>query len=239
MSKRFIVDENNIDKAENILIVGGEEVHHINVLRYKIGDKVYINNYELEIQSITKDTLVGKVIGNMPKKGEPKVQITLIQSYLKSDKMDYVVQKAVELGAKNIIPVISKNTVVKLDEKDKMKKKERLTKIAKEAIEQCGRTDNVTIDNVTNLNNIDFKQYDLILVCHERSNNKLKDIVKNINDNKNIAVIIGPEGGLEQNEVDNILNKNKNCKDILLGDRVLRAETASFMILSVLSYELE
>ena len=238
MSKRFIVDNENIQIIGDSITVSGAEVHHINVLRYNIGDKVYINNNEVLIEKIGKNVLEGKIVGNLEKRGEPSVNVTLIQSYLKSDKMDYVVQKAVELGVKNIIPILTKNTVVKLDEKDKIKKVERLSKIAKEAIEQCGRTDNVNIENVTNLKNIDYTKYDSVLICHEKSNTNLKGVITKIKEYKNIAVIVGPEGGLDEAEVEEIL-KFSNTKDILLGERVLRAETAGFMILSILSYELD
>lgn len=236
MSKRFIVEEENIIKQEQQLIVKGEEVHHINVLRYKIGDRVYINEYELVITELAKDILKGEIVGSLPKKGIPNVNITLLQSYLKSDKMDYVVQKAVELGVKNIIPILTKNTIVKLDSKDKIKKVERLSKIAKEAVEQCGRADNVTVENVEELSKVNFKNYDIVLVCHETSKVNFKEVINNIKGKKSIAVVIGPEGGLEDNEVNKIL-ENSNAKDILLGDRILRAETASLAVLSVLAYE--
>lgn len=238
MSKRFVVDENNITIESNQAIVKGDEVHHINVLRYKINDTVYINEYELKITKLGKDVLEGTIIGNLPQKGIPKVNITLIQSYLKSDKMDYVVQKAVELGVKNIIPVITKNTIVKLEEKDKLKKVDRLSKIAKEAIEQCGRTDTVNVENVQELSNLDFSKYDVVFVCHETSEINLKDKLENIKCSKNIAVVIGPEGGLESTEVEKML-QNSNTTDISLGERILRAETASLAILSILGYELD
>lgn len=238
MAKRFIVDENNILVQENAITVKGEEVHHINVLRYKVGDKLYINSHEIEITKLSKEVLNGNIIGNLPQKGVPRVSITLIQSYLKSDKMDYVVQKAVELGVKNIIPAISKNTIVKLDEKDKLKKVERLSKIAKEAVEQCGRADTVIVQNVQNLSNLDMSCYEMVLICHETSNIKLKEVIENIKNLNNIAVIIGPEGGLDEQEVKEILKKT-NTQDISLGERILRAETASLSILSILSYELE
>lgn len=241
MSKRFITDNNNIMKVDNIIEIVGDEVHHINVLRYKVGDTLYINEYEVMIEKISKDIIIGKIVGNMPQKGEPPVSITLLQSYLKSDKMEYVVQKAVELGAKSILPAISKNTVVKFDGKDKLKKKERLIKIAKEAVEQCGRTDSVFIDDIKDLRNVDFSVYDIVIVCHESSNislSKTIDKLKKSIDIKNVAVVIGPEGGLDENEVKNILSF-KNSFDVSLGERILRAETASFMILSILSYEFE
>lgn len=237
MSKRFIVDESNIFVDEQHLVVRGDEVHHINVLRYKVGDAVYLNEYEVCITKLTKELLEGNIIGKLPQKGVPQVNITLIQSYLKSDKMDYVVQKAVELGVKNIIPVITKNTIVKMDEKDKIKKVERLSKIAKEAVEQCGRSDMVNIENVQDLSKLDFLKYDGVLVCHETSNVSFKETLNNIRGKKNIAVVVGPEGGLENLEVEKML-QSKNSKDISLGERILRAETASLAILSILGYEL-
>ena len=238
MSKRFIVENQNIKKQSEKIIVIGAEVHHINVLRYKVGDIIYINEYELKIDRIDKETLEGTVIGSLPQKGIPKVNITLMQAYLKSDKMDYVVQKAVELGVKNIIPVITKNTIVKLDEKDKVKKVERLSKIAKEAVEQCGRADVVEVESVKNLSNVDFSMYDSILVCHEVSSISLRETLTSIKGKNNIAVVVGPEGGLENTEVDKIL-KNKKATDISLGGRILRAETASLAILSILGYEFD
>ena len=237
MSKRFIVDELNISKQEQHVMVKGEEVHHINVLRYEVGDKVYINEFEVVIEKLSKDTLEGTIVGKLPQRGIPKINITLIQSYLKSDKMEYVVQKAVELGVKRIIPVITKNTVVKLDEKDKTKKIERLSKIAKEAVEQCGRADTVSVNQVENIIKIDFTCYDAVLVCHETSETSLKTTLGNLKNKNNIAVIVGPEGGLDNLEVEAIL-QNNNAVDVSLGERVLRAETASLAILSILGYEL-
>ena len=236
MSKRFIVDVNNIVIDKQQVVLKGDEVHHINVLRYKVGDSVYINENKVQITKLTKEVLEGCIVGDLPQKGIPQINVTLIQSYLKSDKMDYVVQKAVELGVKNIVPVITKNTIVKMDEKDKIKKIDRLSKIVKEAIEQCGRADTVNVETVQQLSNVNFSEYDHILVCHEASNINLKETLNNMKNIKNIAVVIGPEGGLEDAEVDEIL-QNKNSTHISLGERILRAETASFAILSILNYE--
>jgi len=236
MSKRFVVDNENITKKQENIIVTGKEVHHINVLRYKTGDLVYINEYELRIDSLDKEVLEGTIVGSLPKKGIPKVNITLIQAYVKADKMEYIIQKAVELGVKEITPVITKNTVVKLDQKDRIKKVERLSKIAKEAVEQCGRADMVSVNEVDNISNLDFAKYDCVLVCHETSETKLKEKINSIREKINIAVVIGPEGGLDNKEVQKMLS-NKNVIDISLGERILRSETASLAILSILNYE--
>lgn len=236
MSKRFIVKENNIKKVDNNIVIYGDEAHHINVLRHKVKDNVYINDYLIEISKIEKDYIEGVIVGRLESMGIPAKNITLMPAYLKSDKMEYVVQKSVELGVKEITPIISKNCVVKLDDKDRVKKVERLNKIAKEAVEQCGRTDEVIVNNLQNLSKIDFSKFDAVLVCHEACNDSLKQAIQEINQAKNIAVIVGPEGGLEEKEVKEILNSDNACV-VSLGKRVLRAETASFSILSVLWYE--
>jgi len=237
MAKRFIVKETNIKKTNDNIVIYGEEAHHINVLRYRVKDKIYINDYLVEITKIDKDYVEGVTVGNLDKRGIPSKNITLMPAYLKSDKMEYVVQKAVELGVKEIIPIMTKNCVVKLDDRDRTKKVERLNKIAKEAVEQCGRTDEVIVNNVENLSKLDFSKFDAVLICHEASDNSLKEAIKEINQSSNIAVIIGPEGGLDENEVKELLDNNNNAHVVSLGERVLRAETASFAILSILWYE--
>lgn len=237
MSKRFVTDKTNIHIQDNIIEVVGEEVHHINVLRHNMGDTININEYEIEITKLEDKLLKGKVIGKIRPCGVPKVNITLIASYLKQDKMEYVTQKAVELGVKCVLPVISKNTVVKFDNKTKLKKKERLEKIKKEAIEQCGRTDDVVIEEITELKNVNLTDYDAVIVCHEKGNANLKEEIGKINDAKNIAIVVGPEGGLDESELDYLM-KHKNTLKVCFGQRVLRAETASMYALSVLGYEL-
>lgn len=236
MSKRFIVSDKDIKRIDDIISVYGDEVNHINVLRHRVKDNIYINEYLIEITKINKEYIEGKIIGSLEQRGVPAKNITLVQAYLKSDKMEYVVQKAVELGVKNITPVLSKNCVVKLDEKDKSKKVERLNKIAKEAIEQCGRTDEVYVNNVEDLSKMNFDVYDAVLVCHEASNNSLKQAIQNISSAMSVAVVIGPEGGLTEEEVDKMLTNN-HAYVVSLGERVLRAETASFAALSILWYE--
>lgn len=240
MSKRFITSKDNINISENNMTVYGNEVNHINVLRYKRGDSIYINEYMLEITNISKDELKGNITGKLEKNGEPNICIDMYVGYLKSDKMEYSVQKAVELGVKNIIPIVTKNTVVKLDDKDRIKKQERLQKIAVEATKQCGRTDDVKIGNILNISYIynDMKQYALVIVCHEKETRSIQTVLSNIDktNTKNIAVVIGPEGGLDESEVESI-KKMKNTQVVSLGQRILRAETAVNYILSVLDYE--
>lgn len=206
----------------------------------KCGDNVNINEYVVKISSINDNVLMGKIVGKVEKKGEPKINITIFMGYIKADKMDYVIQKSVELGVRKIVPVLTKNSVVKLDDKDKLKKKERLQKIVTEAIGQCGRTDDVIMGDILDLKNIEkiLLPYDLVLVCHEQEKNSLHDLLKEYKNEtiKNIAVIIGPEGGLDKDEIKRLLEYG-NAKCVCFGERILRAETAANYILSILDYE--
>ena len=235
MSKRFIVEDKNIVKKENLIEISGEQVNHIKALRHEIGENINVNNYLVKLQKIDKDKIYGEVLDKACEVGVPNKNITLIQSYLKSDKMEYVVQKAVELGASSIQPVLSKNTVVKLDEKDMIKKQERLNKIAVEAVGQCGRTDMVSVLPIKRLCDIDLSFFDLVILCHEKAVNSINGIEKYIGDVYKIAILIGPEGGFDDNEVDN-MSKGKNVVSIVFGKRILRAETASVYMLSILDY---
>lgn len=235
MAKRFVVEDKDIFIEENKICIVGSEAKHIRVLRHAVGDIISVNKYLVDIQKIDKDKVYGSILGETQEKGVPLKNITLIQSYLKADKMEYVVQKAVELGVAEIKPVISRNTVVKLEEKDCVKKTERLNKIVKEAIGQCGRTDDVKVDNVKKLCNIDLSKYDLVILCYEKAESSFKSIEKNIIDAQNIAVIIGPEGGFDAQEVE-LICKNNNAVSVLFGERILRAETASVYMLSILDY---
>ena len=241
MARRYIVEKENVIIKENIIEVTGKEVHHINVMRFKVGDTIDINEYVCKIQTISKESLVAEIIDEVQKIGEPTVNIDLYMGYIKADKMEYLVQKSVELGVKNIIPILTKNAVVKLDEKDRAKKRERLQKIAIEAIGQCGRTDNVEVKEIKKIEEIlkEELNYDLILVCHEKEEKNIQKVLKEAEkeDIQKIAVFIGPEGGLDNEEVQKIL-KQENSKVICFGERVLRAETAVNYILSVLDYTL-
>lgn len=242
MSKRFLIAEKQITVNKDIINIDSKDVNHIKALRCNAGDKININKYIVEIKSINKTTLVGKIVDIKAKTGEPKVDITLIQSYLKSDKTEFVLQKAVELGIKNFIPVISENTVIKIDSKDKLKKKERLEKIKTEAIMQCGRTDEVNVFDIVSIKEVDYSSYSHIILCYEEGSINIKDIMPSlkikIDNNTKVAVIIGPEGGFSKNEIEFIKERANNTKVVVFGERILKAETAAIYILSILDYEL-
>lgn len=238
MARRFIL-EKNIELGEEF-IVCGDEARHIMVLRHNIGDKILINDKVCEVKDIRKHEVKCVAIEQAEEKGVPDIKITLFQALLKADKMEYVIQKSVELGVYKIEPFISKNVVVKLDNKDRIKKVERWKKISLEASKQCGRSDIVDIGEVSPFPEVldKLNDFDLVIIAYENETNYLKNIIKEKISSKNIAIIVGAEGGFEKSEVEKVLKK-VNAVSVSLGERILRAETASLNLLSILGYEFE
>ena len=160
--------------------------------------------------------------------------------------MELIIQKSVEIGANSIIPVKMKRCVVKIDEKSENKKIERWQKIAESAAKQSGRDIIPQIANVTKIDELAKRitQYDIVIVCYENEQkNKLKTELLQLKNNMKeyleikIAVVIGPEGGLEENEVE--LLKQNGAKVVTLGKRILRTETVALNVLSIIMYEFE
>ena len=244
MARRFIVSKNDIINIdENTIEIVGSEVKHIQVLRHNINDEIVINKYICKIEKMTRDSIVLKKIEESPRIGEPNINITLYLAYLKNDKMDFVIQKATELGIKRIVPFISKNVVVKLDDKLKQKRQEKFQKIANEACKQCGRSDIVEVTNILNFSELlkEVKESSICLFAYEKEEStKLKDILSTCDtfNVKDISLIIGAEGGFTEGEADS-LKYLDNVKCISLGERILRAETAALSLLSVVMYELD
>ena len=244
MARRFIVNKEDISKiSENSIEIFGKEVKHIQVLRHNVGDVIIINEYDCKITSMHSHSIELEILQSTKSIGIPNIDVTLYIGMLKNDKMDFVVQKAVELCVKNIVPFFSKNVIVKLDEKGRVKRMEKLQIVANEACKQCGRTDTVKICNMEDFNNIinAQKEYDACILAYENDKTSLKDTINNIKENKkakSISIIIGAEGGFEKSEVDK-LQKNNNLYCVSLGTRILRAETAALNLLSIVMYELD
>ncbi|MEG2711820.1 MAG: RsmE family RNA methyltransferase [Clostridia bacterium] len=272
MAKRFIVEEKDLNIQDTSLIFSGDEVKHVHVLRYNIDDEILINEYICRVTGITKKTIECEILKKVSVRGVPNVHISLYQAILKSDKMDYVVQKAVELGIHRVIPFTSKNIVVKLDEKDKIKKVERWNKISKEASKQCARTDVIDVASIIDIKDIEklTKVYDAVFFAYEAEDKSLKKAIDKIKEekekkqkeekqkeekqkeeNKNekdksknekaklsIAIIIGAEGGFTKEEAQ-CISEMPGVFSVSLGERILRAETASLNLISILMYELD
>ena len=247
---KFFVKEEQIQKKQIIII--GQDVNHIKkVLRAKIGDEIQIcnsqngENFLCEIDELRDENIICNIKEKMQEKVESNIEVTIFQGLPKADKMEYIIQKSVELGVYDITPIEMKRCVVKLNEKDKTKKIERWQKISEVAAKQCGRDIIPQINNVTNIKNIcnSISKYDIVLVAYENEEiNTLKieleQIKKQNQKNKiKIGIVIGPEGGLEQEDVDHL--KENGAKIITLGKRILRTETVALNVLSIIMYELE
>lgn len=244
---KFFIDEEQINN--NILKIQNEDVNHIrNVLRMKIGDTLQVgvipsgDNYKVEIIQINKDEIECKIMQKIEETTESNVDITIFQGIPKFEKMELIIQKNTELGAKKIVPVAMERTVVKLNSKDMSKKLIRWNKISEVAAKQSGRDIIPEVASITKIGQIDVANYDLVIVAYEQEKeNKLKDEIqklKNLNKEKyKLAIVIGPEGGISPEEI-NIL-KEKNAKFVSLGKRILRTETAGFVMTSNILYDLE
>ncbi len=208
----------------------------------KICNSETSKNYLCEINKIEKEEIECNILENLRSNVETDIKVTIFQGLPKADKMEYIIQKSVELGAYDITPVEMKRCIVKLNEKDKEKKIQRWQKIAEVAAKQCKRDIIPKINNITNVKlicNI-IQNYDIILVAYEKEKERtLKSELKKIKEynQKNIGIIIGPEGGLDEDDVK--LLEESGAKVITLGNRILRTETVALNVLSNIMYELE
>lgn len=243
---RFFVKTDQIKEKQIIII--GEDVKHIkNVLRKQIGDILEICNQE------TGDTYICEIIelreqeilNNITEKTtstEDKIKVDIYQGLPKADKMELIIQKSIELGVNAIIPVEMKRCVVKLDSKSESKKTERWQKIAESAAKQSGRNTVpeirriVKVEEIAKLKDI----YDSIIVCYENEKeNYIKNELLKLKGKQElrIAIVIGPEGGLEEKDVEYL--KQNGAVIVTLGNRILRTETVALNLLSIIMYELE
>ena len=224
---KFFVKNNQVINEEKEVIILGDDVNHIkNVLRLKQGDKIIVcntfnsKNYSSTIMQLEKDSIVCEIEKELESIAESKVHLHILQGLPKAEKMELIIEKSVELGVKEITPVSMSRCVVKLDDKAKVKKVARWQKISEIAAKQSGRDIIPKINNVIVLENIYelLKNYDIVLVAYENEkDNSLKkelmQLKENLDTKKNlkIAVIIGPEGGIEEREVESLKNKRCTC----------------------------
>ena len=232
---------------ENHIYIEGSDVNHVkNVLRMKLGEELEIcdgNNkkYLCEIEEMTSDYVCALIKEEMSSDTELPSRLYLFQGLPKSDKMELIIQKAVELGTYEIIPVATKRAVVKLDDKKASKKVERWNSIAEGGAKQSGRS---FIPEVTAV--MSFKEalayagkLDVVLIPYELAEGmaETKQIISAIEPGQSVGIFIGPEGGFEISEVESAMAAG--AKAITLGKRILRTETAGLTTLSILMYHLE
>lgn len=229
---------------ENEARILGEDVKHIyRVLRLEEGEKVVINNLQGEeflgkIAEITKTEVKIVIDEKLEVNNESPLEVYLFQGLPKAAKMDLIVQKGTELGFKEITPIITERVDVKL--KGEFKKLDRLERIALEASKQSKRTFIPKINSPISFKELEeeLKLMDLVVVPYENAENfGVKALVRSIDKSvKKIGIIIGPEGGFEEEEIEKL--KDNGAYIVTLGPRILRTETAGFVCGSLLQYEL-
>ena len=228
------------------ITITGEDVLHIKkVLRHKDGDVLKICDgrgtfYSAKILDIAECEISCEIIDTKKADTEPELEVTLYQGLPKASKMDYIIQKTTELGILNIVPVALSRCVVKLEGKKAEEKKcERWQKISSEAAKQCGRGVipkvflPMTLDEVIE----DMKKCDLSFALYEAEEERnLKKILTTTPNVKKLSFLVGPEGGLADEEVEKL--KKAGIASVGLGKRILRTETAGEAALSMIMYEL-
>lgn len=245
---KFFVNSEQINNNE-IKIIGNDVNHIKNVLRLSINDKIKICdkdehvNYNCRISNIDNEYVITQIIDEEKSNVETKTQIHVFQGLPKGDKLEFIIEKLTEIGVKELTPVAMKRSVVKLQEKDKPKKMVRWNKIAEVAAKQSGRDEIIKINDVINYKNIFnyLKDYDIVLLAYEKEEKlTLKKALSKLDKTKEnkVAVLIGPEGGFDDIEIEQA-KQNSLVNIITLGKRILRTETAPLVISSNILYELE
>lgn len=244
---RFFIDPEQLEKEE--IIIRGKDYNHIhNVLRMRIGEEVLLSDgsekeYLCQIMDyyIDNQEVVLNIVDVFGNARELPAKITLFQGYPKGDKLELIVQKAVELGVFEIVPVMMKRSVVKLDEKKAVKKVERLNGIALSAAKQSKRGIVPVVKPVMNIKEaVEYaKSMEYIILPYEQATGieYSRKVVSNVKGKQSVAVFVGPEGGFDLSEVE--LIESIGGQTITLGHRILRTETAGTTILSLLMYLLE
>ena len=219
-----------------------------NVLRMKPGEALLVsdgtgNDYQCEIERLEADRAVVRICQAFCSQMELPSRIWLFQGLPKADKLEFIIQKAVELGAEAVVPVATKNAVVRLDEKKAQSKRKRWQSIAESAAKQSKRSRIPHVETVMSLKEafgfIKEQGFDLCLIPYEQAQGMetMKEALAQVSSGQSIAVFIGPEGGFDESEIK--LALEHGVRPVSLGKRILRTETAGLAILSALMMKLE
>lgn len=237
------------DVQDELLTITGPEVNHIrNVMRLKPGEEISVSiggdgkEYRYGIESYTEDSVLCRLRFVKDKEVELPVKVLLFQGLPKADKMDLIVQKAVELGAAEIIPVSMERCVVKLDAGKAAKKTARWQTIAESAASQSRRSIIPRVLAPMSMREaVEYAkaQTEVRVIPYElqEDDGSVKQYLESLKEGQSVSIFIGPEGGFTPTEVE--LAKEAGIRPISLGRRILRTETAGLAILSWLIYILE
>ena len=242
---RFFVPPEQI--YGNYAEITGDDVNHIrNVLRMEPGEKVVVSagrgvDYYCILRELQPDCVVLDIEREEPVHTELPVKLVLFQALPKADKMEFIIQKAIELGAAEIVPVRTRRSVVKLDEKKAAKKVQRWRAIAEAAAKQSGRGRVPEVHDVVSFTEaLELaKELESMLIPYELYQDMPETVktMEKVSLAASIGIFIGPEGGFERGEVEKAMESG--ALPISLGKRILRTETAGLAILSVLMFRIE
>jgi len=246
--QRYFVPSSGWQDHEVVLT--GEDVHHITkVMRMNEDDEILCCNPDghvalCKITEANPSEVTCSIVSWKDENHELPAKVTIVQGLPKGDKMELVIQKGTELGSHSFIPFEAERSIVKWDQKKAKKKVERYQKIAKEASEQSHRNLVPEVKEIHSLHEIMEigKEYDWALFAYEEeakydTYRSLQQVIPNIKPSQKVLLVIGPEGGFSEKEVEKL--KQANFNSVRLGPRILRTETAHAYFLSALSFQLE
>ena len=238
---------------DHTIRIEGSDVNHIrNVLRMKPGEKILLsdgsgNDYTCSIVELSEKEVICDILSKEASGSEPRIRVTLFQGLPKADKLEHIIQKSVELGVWQIVPVETSRTIVKYDAKKQKAKQERWQKISESAAKQSRRGIIPQVEPVMPFSEAlrYAQQMDLVLIPYEnyKDMKATREILASLKPGMHIGIFVGPEGGFEQEEVlracSNADEGGANARQISLGSRILRTETAPLMLLSVIMFQME
>lgn len=237
---RFFIPAENI-RSGTVHITGNDARHLTRVLRLGSGDRFVAvgpggEEYLAEIYLVADGRVAGRVLREQAGGGEPPLRVTLLQAVVKGEKMDLVVQKATELGVARIVPVVTERCVVRLEGERAPARRERWQRIAQSAAAQCQRSMVPLVTAVHDLAAALALQAGPLLVAWEGGRtHSLRAALDGLT-GRELALLVGPEGGLDPAEVD--LALTAGAQVVSLGPRILRAETAAIALLAAVMYRL-
>lgn len=244
MQQIFI--NNNQIKDNYITVTGNDFKHLTKVCRINLGEDIRVStsdedNYLCKVRSVSEDELVLNIIEEVPTTELP-CRIRLFQALPKGDRMETIIEKCVELGVLEIIPVEMKHCVVKLDDKKKAKKKLRYQSIAESAAKQSKRSSVPLVGDVIPFTEAieQAKQSDIIIVPYENKNGMKDtvDVLSDISPDSEVSIFIGPEGGFVSEEIE-ALEELDNSRIVSLGKRILRTDTAAITAVAMVMLRIE
>ena len=242
---RFFAEPGQIGEKE--IVITGADVNHIrNVLRMRADEEVLIADgqgaeYRCKLTDLGENEVRAQILWKLDGNAELASAVTLFQGLPKSDKMDLIVQKCVELGVNRIVPVSTKRAVVKLDAKKEQIRLKRWNTISESAAKQSGRGVIPEISGVMSFEKAleEAKKLDVLLIPYERAEHmaETRRVMGEIRPGQSVGIFIGPEGGFEESEVEEAVAAG--ARAITLGRRILRTETAGLAVMAMLGYLLE